>query len=131
MTVTRAKQRQKANKDIRGTNNIDDLEHNNEAGARKTIKTMGHLIVLGAVPTASVLDLQDSGKTISLWNSDTATHYVKIGDSSITAPAGAADGIALPGGQYTTITLTSETCIRADAASKVFAYEVEDSSYWA
>lgn len=128
MTANRPSQRQKASQDAKGHQAIQDIKYNDKAGADKTIKTMGYLVPLGSLATA--VDLKSSGKTISLYNNSGVVAFVAASIlPTIAAPTGFTDGIALAPNQYTTITLTEETYIRASAAT-VYGYEVLDDTYW-
>lgn len=128
MTANRPAQRQKAGQDTKGHQAIQDLKYNDKAGADKTIQTMGNLAPLGSL--AAAVDLQTPGKTIAIYNNTGVVHWVAASTSpTLAAPTGFSDGIALAPNQYTTITLTKETFIRADVGT-VYGYEVVDDTYW-
>lgn len=87
---------------------------------------VGHVIdiILGALNVAVKVG---EGCQIRIWNNDTAAHFVKFGDSTVTAPTTPADGIPVPPKDYVLLGMGENTHIIADSA-QVFGYRIAPNS---
>jgi hypothetical protein len=103
---------------------IGQLAFNEKACAQKNVIVGGSYDILGPIGNAVRVGPYAS---IMVANTDAAAgHYVALGDSSIAAPTGLADGIYVPAGGILYISSGLNTYIRSDSAS-VGAYKVQDS----
>jgi hypothetical protein len=121
-------ERQKPRDGMRDIGRIHNEQYNEPAGAVKVLgPTLGQLIPIGALDSAK--NLTDPGKLIAIWNSGTSAHNVAFGsDSSVAAPTGPANGIAVPPGVYTVLAAGPNLWVIADDA-EVFGYIIVDDSY--
>lgn len=119
--------RQKPTDKTQGMAKVADIEYNEHSGAKKVLgPILGKLVPLGS---ASSQKNVDPGSTVAFYNSNSATKHVKIGTGTLSAPTGAANGIALPPLSYTLLAMGSDSAFISDHAD-VFAYEVLDDSKW-
>ena len=104
-----------------------DYSFNDKAGGLKVVgPIMGSMVPLGAANSKLAVG---AGAVVALYNNDTAVHWLDVGKSSVSSTAVGATAIALPPGQYTTISTGDNTHIIADS-SKVFAYLIEDDTIY-
>ncbi len=73
---------------------------------------------IGAIGTAKKVD---EATPVMLFNGGGAVAFVKFGDSAMTAPVTAADGIPVPAGETLIVNSGKNEYVRASAAT-VFAY---------
>ena len=108
-----------------GAQKAMDMAYNDESGGLKVVgQILGDLQPIGAI---SAIQKTEQGKTIALFNSDTAIHWVKFGDASVAAPTGFADGLPVPPGQYSFFSVGRNCGFRSDSAL-VFAYVLQDDT---
>lgn len=117
--------RDKASGKIKGIAKTADITYNEQAGAQKMLgPILGRLSYIGAANTQKSLDL---GKLVAFFNNDTAVHFIKIGNGTLSAPTGPADGIPLPAGVYTILSMWTDRSFISDSLN-VHAYLIEDDT---
>jgi hypothetical protein len=127
MSVTRNKQRQKANTGIRGVHTVDELVYNEAAGARKVLPLGGLLTPVGALGAAYNAG---AGATVAVFNNTASPIFFAVGDAAVVAPTGPANGVPVPAYSYFYASLGANTHIIASSASG-FGFLVSDDTYWA
>ena len=105
---------------------IDAIEHDLTAAGHGDFAVEGKLQILGSLSTAVCVPL---GSIVRVFNNGVALHYVKIGDSTVTAPTTPANGIPVPIGQYVTVNTADNQYIRSDNASVYGYLLVRDSQF--
>jgi hypothetical protein len=120
--------RKKSAEAVTGGNDVLDISYNRYAGALKMINLAGQLTPIGSL--VSAVNLPDRGALVAIFNpSASATVYVKFGDDTVTAPADGATGIAIPAGQY--VSLSSGQYQWVIASALCYGYVIEDDSFLA
>jgi hypothetical protein len=116
--------RSKASQDRVGST-ATDYSFNQESGALKTLgPILGKVSIMGALNAAKAASKM--GRLIAVYNNSSSVAWAKTGpNSSVTAPTGGADGIALTPNAYTIIAMGSDLFIIASAAT-CFGYEISD-----
>jgi hypothetical protein len=127
------RKRKQSGEDARGVGEIQQVEYNEKAGAKKVLgPILGKLVRTpggspGVITTAA--SMSSAGKLVALFNNSASVAWALTGDSSVAVPT-SANGIALPPNAYTILALGPHTHVRADVGT-VVAYEIEDNTYWA
>lgn len=123
------RERKKAGIDTRGPQAIGEQRWNNDAGADKVLPLNGLFKTpyLGAIGTAKEVT-SGKGATVAVYNDSATTAYAATGDSSVAAPTGPANGIAIPPFSYMYIAMGENLWVRGSAAT-VYAYELSDDTY--
>jgi hypothetical protein len=120
------KKREKTNSKTRGASTIADLRWNEDAGADKVLNILGKLQGLGQANVK--IDLSDgAGATVLFYNSNATTAFVKMGNSTVTAPTGFSDSLPLPPLQYTPLAMGDDSSFFGQAG--VYAYLLVDDTY--
>jgi hypothetical protein len=127
----RKRQRQKDNINVRGPGAIGEMRWNELAGADKVLPVNGRFKkpFLGALDTAKEV-VGGKGMTVAVYNNSASVAWVDTGNSSVAAPSGGTNGIAVPPNSYVYVAMGEDLWIRASAAT-VFGYELDDDSYLA
>lgn len=104
--------------------NLVNVVFNENANSNKTSETGFDYSdgILGPIGSAT---LCGANKPVMVCNSDTSIHYVKFGDSSVTAPTGLSNGIMIPSGQCVVLASGANTHVISDSAT-VGAYVAEE-----
>lgn len=84
---------------------------------------LGKVLIMGALNTAK--SPSKHGALIAVYNNSATTAWAKTGDSTVTAPAGGTDGIALKPNDYTILAMGTDTHIITSTAT-CFGYEIVD-----
>jgi len=108
----------------RDPNEIGSAQFDPTSGGKRVLEVGKTLSILGTLDTAK---FAVAGATVWCFNTDTAAHYVKTGGSSVAAPTGLADGIAIPAGDYFAVCMGLDTYIRSDS-NKVGGYVQYDET---
>ena len=117
----------------RTTNTVDPGEianntYNQISGGYKQLEVGARLIPKGVIGTSANSFGAGNGKIIEVFNSNTTTvRYFLSGDDSIDAPS-AITGIAVPPLSYKKFAMGADTHLRADHATELVFYEVDDDT---
>ena len=108
---------------------IANNEYNQISGAEKNLNVGPKLIPRGLIITASATAFgSGNGKIIEVYNNSAATLFFNSGDSSLAAPTGPANGIAVPANSYRLYAMGADTHLRSNDATDLFFYEVDDDT---
>jgi hypothetical protein len=116
--------RPKSNAKVTSAGEIGQLQFNEFAYAQRNVTVGGVYDFIGPVATA-----QRVGEfaTIMVANTDTAAHWIAIGDLSVAAPSGLTNGYYLPPQSYTHLcTGEKGAYVRADSAT-VGVYKLQEN----
>lgn len=126
----RKRQRTKAGIDTKGPQAIGEQRWNDMAGADKVLPVHGRFKTpyLGALGAAKEV-VGGKGMTVAVYNDSAVTAFVATGPtSSLAAPTGAADGVAIPPFSYHYIQMGEHLWIRSNVAT-TYGYELDDDTY--
>lgn len=101
-----------------------DISFNKYAGALKTLPLEGQLQPLGPANSAINCDL---GDVIAFYNDSSSAKYVAFGDSTVSAPTGPTNGIALKPNDYTYLSVGMNNYFISNSSS-VYAYKLIDDT---
>jgi hypothetical protein len=120
MNQTRAKA---GNNKYDGMSGIDNSFNQQGGGFKVVGPILGNPKILGSLGTAVGVDL---GSLVAVFNNSAAVAWAAIGpNNAVAAPAGGANGIALPPYAYTTIAMFDSNYIICSAAT-CFGYLIKD-----
>lgn len=122
------RERKKAGIDIRGPQTIGEQRWNEPAGADKVLPVNGLFRKPYLGPLTNAVEVSEKGKTVAVYNDSAVTAYVATGDSTLTAPTSAANGIAVPPYEYMYVSMGEDLWVRG-SASTVYGYEMVDDTY--
>jgi hypothetical protein len=95
------------------------------SGAQKGIDMGPALSILGELNSAAVH--VGIGAQLRVFNNSASVAWVAFGDSSLAAPTGGSDGIAIPPNSYVFVCSGEDDHVRASAAT-VFGYKASDDT---
>src|SRR5690348_4124368 len=102
---------------------IDQLQHNEYAYSQRNLDVGGVYTIVGDASTAQRVGMF---ATLRVVNTDTAAHYIAIGDSSVSAPTSLTDGHYIaPGGELRISTGDLGAYVRTDS-NTVGVYKLKD-----